>query len=198
MSKPVDTYVIRTRKQMAALKAPTRQEIVDTLAPMGDVSVVELAAALGLPADALYYHLRILQKAGLVLDAGERDTGTRRESLFRTVAPDMRLAYKPGLKGNAQQVTPIVNSMLRLTTRNFAEALNDPDTVVDGEHRELWATRTTSWLTEEQLAEVNHFITQLVRRSVSSSPMQARLFGLTMVLTPLNRTTEAGHPQSQE
>ena len=198
MSKPVDTYVIRTRKQMAALKAPTRQEIVDTLAPMGDASVAELAAALGRPADALYYHIRILQKVGLVLDAGERDTGNRREALFRTVAPDMRLTYEPGLKGNAQQVTPIVDSMLRLTTRDFAEALSHPDTVVDGEHRELWATRTTSWLTEEQLAEVNHFITRLVRRSVPFSPMQKRLFGLTMVLTPLNRTAEGGHPQSQE
>ena len=36
------------------------------------VSVAELAAARGRPADSLYYHLRVLTRVGLVLGAGTR------------------------------------------------------------------------------------------------------------------------------
>jgi DNA-binding transcriptional ArsR family regulator len=186
--KAVQTYTIRTPKQIAALKAPTRQEILDVLAPMGEASIAELAAALGRPADALYHHIHILQKVGLVLAVGERLSGTRHEALFRTVAPDLRIAYEPGPKGNAKSVTPIVDAMLRLTSRNFVEGFQNTETVVEGEHRELWATRTTGWLTERQLAEVNRHITALLRTTVTSPPANGRLFALTAVLVPLNRS----------
>ena len=72
MSRLKDNYIIRDKRQMRALAAATRQEIVDVLPRMGTVSVAELAAALGRPADALYFHLRILKRAGLVRSAGTR------------------------------------------------------------------------------------------------------------------------------
>ena len=49
------TYLIRSEKQLAALTAATRQELVDVLERLGTVSVRELAAALGRPADALNF-----------------------------------------------------------------------------------------------------------------------------------------------
>lgn len=55
-TRPV--YFVRGKRQLAALAAAARQEVVDVLAEMGSVSVAELAAALGRPADALYFHLR--------------------------------------------------------------------------------------------------------------------------------------------
>ena len=173
---------------MAALKASARQEILDVLAPMGAVSVAELASALGRPADSLYYHIRILQKAGLVQTAGSRDNGVRVEALYCAVGTDLRLAYKSGAKGNAKNVTAIVDSMLRLTSRDFQKAFEDEETVVEGEQRELWATRTTGWLTEEQVAEVNRHISALVQTTTISSPGKGRLFALTTILTPLNRS----------
>jgi len=112
------------------------------LAPMGAVSIAELASALGRPADSLYYHIRILQKAGLVHAAGS--TGTRAEALYCAVAPDLRLAYEPGAKGNAKSVTAIVDSMLRLTSRDFQQAFQNRETIVESEQRELWASRSHS------------------------------------------------------
>jgi predicted ArsR family transcriptional regulator len=173
---------------MLVLKAATRQEILDVLASMKDVSISELSAALDRPADSLYYHIRILQKAALVLAVGNRGTGTREEALYRAVAPDLRLAYEPGAKGNAKRVTAIVDSMLRLTSRDFQEAFQDKETIVDGGQRERWATRTTGWLSEEQVAEVNHHIATLLQTTTTSSHTKGHLFALTMVLTPLNRS----------
>jgi DNA-binding transcriptional ArsR family regulator len=193
MSKASQSYIIQSKKQMAALKAPTRQEILDVLAPMGDASIAEIAVALGRPADSLYYHMRILQKSGLVLAAGERTTGTHREALFRTPAPDMRLAYEPGPKGNARNVTPIVDAMLRLTARDVVEGFQDERVVVAGDNRELWATRTTGWLTAQELTKVNRYIAKLRSVTTQSPAGNGQLFGLTMVLTPLNRSTEAAN-----
>src|SRR5882724_1050420 len=88
-------YVIRSARQLTALTAAARQEIVDVLEQMGTVSVAELAAALGRPADALYFHLRALTRAGLVRNAGHRAQSGRTEALYRTVKPELQLGYQP-------------------------------------------------------------------------------------------------------
>ncbi len=192
-SKP---YLIRSPKQLAALRAPTRQEIVDVLASMGTVSVTELAAALSRPADALYYHLRILVAAGLVVEADERGTAGRRETLYRTVAPTMSLVYEPGKRGNDRHITPLIGAMLRLTERDVAEGLRDPQTVVEGEARELWATRRTGWLSAPQIAAVNRYIARLLQTTLKSPPSDGRLFGLTVVLTPLGHRARKQAPKA--
>ncbi|MGH9702882.1 MAG: winged helix-turn-helix domain-containing protein, partial [Candidatus Acidiferrales bacterium] len=79
-----NTHLIRSETQLAALAAAARQEIVDVLEQMGTVSVAELAAALGRPADALYFHLRALTRAGLVRKTGYRARPGGKEALFRT------------------------------------------------------------------------------------------------------------------
>src|SRR5689334_18235710 len=106
-------HIIHSDQQLSALASAARQEIVDVLAQMGTVSVGEIAAALGRPADALYYHLRALKRAGLVLQVGVQRGGGRPEALFRTVAPELRLRYEPRNQGNRRAITAIVGSMLR-------------------------------------------------------------------------------------
>ena len=182
-------YVIQQRKQLVALKAAARQELLDVLSSMGTVSIAELAAAIGKPADSLYYHVGILQKVGLVLAAGVREVAGRNERMYRAVASDLRLAYTAGPKGNAEAITPIVDSMLRLTSRDFKAGFADEATLVEGPQRELWAARTTGWLTAQQVAELNQYIASMRQTTVSSPPRRGeeRLYALTMVLTPLNR-----------
>jgi predicted transcriptional regulator len=95
MSKVGQRHVIRSEEQLAALGSAARQEIADVLAEMGTVSVAAIAATLGRPADALYFHLRALKKAGLVRQVGYRSRAGRKEALFRTVAPELWLRYEP-------------------------------------------------------------------------------------------------------
>jgi DNA-binding transcriptional ArsR family regulator len=182
-------FVISRRAQLAALKAAARQELMDVLASMGTVSVVELAAALGRPPDSLYYHLRALQKVGLVYEDGTRESSGRSEKLYRSVSPDLRLQYIAGPKGNEKAVTAIVDSMLRLTSRDFKAAYANPATVVDGSEREIRATRSTGWLTHKQVAELNRQIQSMIDANIGSSPRKDDecLFALTVVLTPLRR-----------
>lgn len=186
MSGQKDNYVIRDNRQMRALAAATRQEIVDVLPRMGAVSVAELAGALGRPADSLYFHLRILERVGLIRRAGSRRAARRREALFRAVGSELRLSYRPGKRGNAKEVNPIIASMLRLGIRDFRNAFQDADASVSGPHRELWALRRTAWLSRNQIARVNRYIHKLMRE-MDTPRRDGRLYAVTLVLTPLAR-----------
>src|SRR5260221_8747620 len=79
--------------QMSALASPVRQEVLDVLARVGTASLGEIAAALGRPADGLYYHVRALQKVGLAHAAGSRTRAGRREALDCAAAPQFALRY---------------------------------------------------------------------------------------------------------
>lgn len=168
---------------MRALAASTRQEIVDVLSRMGTVSVAELATALARPADSLCYHLRILQRLGLVLSAGSRRLAGRREALFRTVASELMLCYQLGKKGNGTEVNPIIASMLRLGIRDFRRSFETADASVSGPNRELWELRETGWLAQDQIAEVNRHI-QRLRQIMATPGRNGRLYAVTVVLTP--------------
>src|SRR5437879_3237751 len=107
-------HVITSPSQLAALASAARQEIVDVLSRMGAVTVEELAAALGRPADSLYYHLRVLVRAGLVISVGSGRPHGRREARFRTVAPELHLQYSSADRKRVRSTSAIVSSMLRL------------------------------------------------------------------------------------
>jgi len=184
MSGLKHNYVIRSKRQMGALAASTRQEIVDVLSRMGTVSVAELATALARPADSLYYHLRILKRVGLVLSAGSRRLAGRSEALFRAVAPELSLCYQLGRKGNGREVNAIIASMLRLGIRDFRNSFKAAEASISGPHRELWAVRKTAWLSHGQIAEVNRSIHKL-NREMAAVGRHGRLYAVTVVLTPL-------------
>jgi DNA-binding transcriptional ArsR family regulator len=179
------THLIRSEKQLAALTAATRQEVVDVLEQLGTVSVGELAAALGRPADALYFHLRALTRAGLVRRAGYRLRPRGKEALYCTVAPELELHYEPHRASNRRAVSAIVSSMLRLATRDFRRAFRHDTVVVGGPRRELWGWRKAGRLSPTGLAEVNRRIKGLAK-AVSAPSKRGRLYAITVVLTPLD------------
>jgi len=178
------SHLVQDRKQLAALASAVRQEIVDALSQMGTVPVSELAATLGRPADALYYHLHALKKAGLVVHAGYRE-GVRKEELIHVASSDLKLLYKPGKGGNSKQIIAIAGSMLRLGIRDFGQAIQDEGVSVTGPGRELWALRRTGRLTAEELPSVNRAIEELAR-TVAKPNGKGRLYGITILLTPLD------------
>jgi DNA-binding transcriptional ArsR family regulator len=185
------TALIRSEKQLAALAAAARQEIVDVLQQMGTVSVAQLAAALGRPADALYFHLRALARVGLVQNAGYRTRPGGKEALYRTIAPELRLQYEPRIAANRRAVSAIVASMLRLAIRDFRRSFQRGNVVVSGTHRELWSLRKVGRLSSPQLARLNYRITELAQE-VSAPRRHGRLYAVTVILTPLDHRNKVG------
>jgi DNA-binding transcriptional ArsR family regulator len=193
----IGKHLIRSEKQLAALMAAARQEIVDVLAELGAVSVAELATALGRPADALYFHLRALTRAGLVQKAGYRSRPRGKEVLYRTAAPDLQLHYEPRKASNRKAVSAIVASMLRLATRDFSRAFQRTPVAVSGPYRELWGLRKAGRLSRSRLAEVNRSISRLAN-TVSGSGRRGRLYAVTVVLTPLDHRNIIDGPTKRQ
>jgi|SRR5215471_1410072 len=178
-------HVIRSAKQLAALTAAARQEIVDALEQLGTVSVAELAGALGRPADGLYFHLRALTRAGLVRTEGQRTRSGRTEALYRTVKPELKLGYEPRDPTNRRAISGIVASMLRLASRDFRRSFQSGRVAVSGTRRELWAWRKVGRLSRSELARLTLRIQELAK-AVSVPRGKGRLYGVTVILTPLD------------
>jgi len=153
------------------------------LEQMGTVSVAELAAALGRPADSLYFHLRMLTRIGLVRNAGCRARPGGKEALYHTAAPELRVQYEARDAANRKAVSAIAASMLRLAIRDFRRSFQRRNVLVSGAYRELWSLRKVGRLSRAQLAQLNHRIRGLVQE-VSSPRGHGRLYAVTVILTP--------------
>lgn len=181
-------FDIRDLDQLVALASPVRQQIVDVVCGLGRCSIAEIAAALGRPADGLYYHVRALLDVGLLVEAGERETQRRAETLYDVPTRGiMRLVYEPEDEANAQAIKKIVAAMLRMTERDFVAGF-DEAARVSGPERNLNASRQTAWLGRDARQEVNRLLARLQEIfSTASVPSEedGELQSLTFVMAPL-------------
>src|SRR5262249_10319210 len=145
------TALISAPRQLAVLRSPLRQEMLDVIARWGrPVALAQVAAMLGRPADGLYYHARLLERAGLVRATTKRTSDNRAEPVYESIAPQYKLRYQR----RSPAVMSIVSSMLRLGARDFRRALGSGKAKLDGPDRDLWALRQTGWLRPDQVRRV--------------------------------------------
>ncbi|PTM59638.1 winged helix-turn-helix domain-containing protein [Desmospora activa] len=96
----LETYRIENVDQAAQLLHPLRGEILSRL--MQPASAAEVARALGQPPQRINYHMKALEKVGLIRRAGTRQVKNLVEVLFQAVARTYILADTLGL-GEAEQ-----------------------------------------------------------------------------------------------
>lgn len=184
----VNSYFhVHRADQMRVLASAARQEIVDNVQMLGECTAAELAHELGRPADGLYYHLRVLVEAGLLVSTNHGSSG-RGEA--RYAIPEshrsMRLNYDTSDPEQAAAVKAAVATLLRVANKDFAAALV-PGTVTEGPARELWAGRQKAWLSEAELREANTLIERLNRLfDKPRSTKRDRLFSFSYALAPVS------------
>jgi len=177
--------LLSTPREVGVLASPVRQEIVDTLEALGgEAPVAALAAQLGRPSDGLYYHLRLLVRAGLLEELADDGDGRR----YRTSAGGggLRLRYQPGATANARAVERVAAGMLRTARRDFAAAVRREETVAEGPRRTLWASRMKGWLGPPELEALNALLERIIpilQRGPSTTRRQ--LVSVTWVVAPV-------------
>src|SRR5947207_2203654 len=191
-------FLITSLAQIRALASPVRQEIVDALAAMGPLSVATLAHSLGRAPNAIYFHIRKLERLGLLVRlAGAAGRG-RPSVSYDVPGRPMTLAYQPDQPTTRQPMGKLVRAMLSTATRIFVRAYSPDVAVVAGAERNLWASRSRCWLSPRELTEVNRHLRALVvlLNQTSGAPAGDRqLMELTFVLAPVTgarRTPRAG------
>ncbi|QDU83840.1 hypothetical protein Pla163_09410 [Planctomycetes bacterium Pla163] len=113
-------------RQVRALASPLRQRFVDVLTSEGPCSVRDVAERLGKPPATLYYHLRLLEDAGIVRTVGERATGKRPEMLYEAISTRFRVDNASGDRAWQNELERYVRVHLRDVERAIAAQVEDP------------------------------------------------------------------------
>lgn len=172
--------LIHDPRQIRTLASSLRQEIVDALEVAGPCTVRTLADHIGRKPDALYYHVHLLRRSGLVVVAdspvtARADGGARAEIEIDVAFRPLSLRYEPDNARNRAAVGAVVGTMLRTAERRFVRAFLPSVAVVSGGARNLWAGRTQGWLSDDDLRTLNHHIAAILRllRSRRMAPVVA-------------------------
>ena len=183
MSRPGD-YLVRDPRQLRALASPVRMEVVDALHVLGRASIAEVADLVGRPADALYYHFRLLTKVGLVVPTGSVPRGRRSEERYETVGERLKLDLDPMGDDDFEALDRIVGSSLRLVQRELHTSYENGLVRYGGPRRNTWFGRIKGWLTDEQLGVVQERIEAILDQVAGPRSDSASLHAFTFVLSP--------------
>lgn len=109
-----DSYYIESPEQATVLLNPLRGEIIAQLLEPG--SAAEVARTLGETAQRINYHLKALEKAGLVKRIGTRQVRNLVEVLYRSIAKTFVLAESLSMKPETLQKLKDQSSLAHLVT----------------------------------------------------------------------------------
>lgn len=174
------TLWIDSPAQLRALTSPVRQEIVDLLSAGGPASIAAIAAHLGRPADGLYFHIRRLLRAGLLVEHTPA-SGGRRAARYDVPGRPLRIRSA----GPAAPVERVLNAAMRLGMRDLGRALRLPGVRLGGAKPDLRAGRHKGWLGAAELRRVHRLLQELLQTLQAGRPGRGRrLHTFTFVLTP--------------
>jgi len=159
--------------------------MLDWIAASGPATVAELSEHLRRPADRLYYHVRLLERAGLLV--GELDSARgRSEMRFDVPGRPLLMEYQPS---NRRAVKRVIAGVLRSARADFDRAIADPAVRANGPVRELWAGRIEAILTAEDVTLLNAALEKLFAVMGQSRPRtgDANAYQFTWVVSPVTR-----------
>ncbi|MCH8148887.1 MAG: helix-turn-helix transcriptional regulator [Planctomycetes bacterium] len=122
MSKRCE-FLVSTVAQMEALASPIRHQIHLAMEMLGPCSVNELAERMGRVPETLYYHVRRLEKVGILAKVGTRDAGMREEAIYRLQGKRLRVDPRQTSPRFLKAMAKGCGSLLRFAQRSFEQAL---------------------------------------------------------------------------
>ena len=175
-------HVIERQAAIRLVASPFRQAILDAVSSDGPLSVAQLSGVLHRPPDRLYYHVKRLLAAGLLVPAP--DTAGGREARFDVAGRPMYIRYDPGNATNRRAVVGVMEGMLRAARRDFTRGFKAG---VDGNgpRRRLWVSRVEGTLTDAEIDRLNRLLSEAIALVMSGRRRPgARLHQLTWVSSP--------------
>jgi len=150
------------------------------------LSARELAADVGQPPDRLYYHLRQLERAGII-EVGEyrQLPGGKVERLYRRVA-----AEPPQDTASPREIAAVLGSVLEVTTADVAEAFRAKER---GQRREVHVTQSVVRLTDEALPELRRRLLDLEQQFADPGQMGTAARFLVVITDLEDRPQETLH-----
>jgi DNA-binding transcriptional ArsR family regulator len=155
-----EPLVLTDAASLKAIAEPTRLQILLELGD-GPKTVKEVAAALDLNATRLYYHFKILEKAGLIRVSSRRMISGIEERSYAVTATSWTPAPEPG---STLAETGVIDALLEVVRAELELALGAQTTAPLGESASpvpaMSFTRLA--LNEEEVAEIQRRIESIM------------------------------------
>lgn len=164
MDDNLETYELETIEQLRAIADELRVRIVKQLAHQA-MTVTQLAELLGEAPNKLHYHVRELERVGLVKKVETREKGAILEKYYRAVAkhiitpPNLLSGMAPNEA--AAVLNELAQSFFQAFTRAAGQAMRAP--AEDERNQTVLFASSYYWLTSEELDQVNEQIQALLR-----------------------------------
>ena len=187
-----ETYWVLQRKQLRSLVSQRRLEIIDRLVAAGPLAAKELARLVGAQPSALYHHLRQLMEVGLVVEAGYRVVRRRREVLYMTRAPRIRLFRALQDQSNAREMIKITATMARQMSRDFRRGIRSPEARPSGALQNLGFMRLLASPSPATLRRINRYLAEIGELLFTSTDARYEPLSLAWIMAPVQRAQATG------
>jgi DNA-binding transcriptional ArsR family regulator len=184
---PPDSVVLNDPRAIVALAHPARLTIIGALYSGDELTATQAGALSGLSASAASYHLRALEKWGIVRRADP--SGDRRERPWRAAGSDLRVESSNARVSEAAEAS-LVNTVLDRDRTAVLDFLKHPDT----EPVEWWDALTLNsaeyWLTSAEVHAVMDELQRTLkpyrdRRRTQNRPEGSRSVRISITAIPL-------------
>ena len=180
-------FEIKSHEQLDAMALPVRTEIVEAVSYLGPCSIRDLARLMDRKRPVLHFHVSKLVDVGLLLEAGERGEGRRRDLLYRTIGGPPYVVYDRDDPFNVEMTIRYSKNVLARAQRQLADSFSSGAAITDGKSRDTHAMQMTAWLSNSELAQVNRMIEEFQTVLKPSQEIEGKqLFSLTLGLAPLH------------
>ena len=180
------TFIVRRADQIRAMSGPVAHQIVSTLERSGPCSVGDVASLLGVAPESLYYHVRRLHAAGILINEGSRAGVTRSETIYGL--PGRELVVDPEARSPRvlDEIERMTRGLLRMAERSFGRALRSTSAVRRGRYRNLTMQQRTAHLRKADLARLNRMLREIDDFLIAAhDPEAPERCSVTIVVTPI-------------
>lgn len=147
-------------ERIRALAHPIRLRLLDHLGDIAEATATECAEAIGESPASCSFHLRILEKYGFI----ERAERRGREKPWRVVTASLDMRPDPELPGSLRAVQEVallgLEAEFQRARAFFAHADHESDEWVQAST----FTRSSFWVTAEELAQLSHDLQHITDR----------------------------------
>ncbi len=178
-------YILSDARQLEAVVSPVRHQILRTLSVIGPSTIAELAGHLERSPESLYYHVRALQKVGLVEEVEARGTQGRKEAVFDVIARGIFTDPTQTSTRYIEAMKRSAASLLRLADRQLQRTLDQQK--ADGSQRPptYRSMQYHSRLTPASVRELNKLLDQVGEFMAEHDDPDGSMISLTVACAPV-------------
>jgi predicted ArsR family transcriptional regulator len=168
-----------------AIRSPVRTRILEIAIAQAPVSVRDIADRMGRSPASMYHHVKMLQAAGLLREAGSAGHGREAERLYAPVAQGFRVKSEKLTKKGKEDFAGLGAAHARYALRRYVRAVETDGAILSGAARNALVRHLSLRLSPQGLKDLNRDLEALIAKwAVAPQDEDAAVLSLAIVMGP--------------